>query len=203
MITSLILFLRNSVRIISKPYITFRELSVSSNGLGQVFFIHLLVLFYFFSSSLLKTGLHNPFILTLKFNILYFSTYIGFFLMIGLFFLAVKLFKLKEISLNNLILLWSYSLWPTLCWFLFTSVMFLLLPPPRTLTYPGKIYSLFFLAVSLTILFWKIILYYLTLRFGLRLDLSKIVLISLIIIPSLTAFSVFMYRLSIFKIPFL
>ena len=200
---SLILFLRNSVGLVFKPYITYREISVSQKGYQQVFFIHFLVLIYFLASSVLKTGLRNPFLLTLKFNSLYFSAYIGFFLMIGLLYLCAKLIRLKDYSVNKLILLWSYSLWPTLCWFFFTSLLYLLLPPPRSLTYLGKTYSLLYLVSSLTILFWKIILYYLTLRFGLRLELFRILLLSSIIFPSIAVFSIIMYRLSIFKIPFL
>ena len=203
MVCPLFLFLRNSLGLIVNPYVTFRELSIKTAPSRQILIIHFLVFLYFFLSSIVKIGLRNPFLLTLKFNSLYLSAYLGFVMMIALFFLAFRLFRSRDFSVNNMIVLWSYSLWPTLLWFFFTSFMYLLLPPPRSFTYPGKIYSLIYLAVSLTLLFWKLILYYLTLRFGLRFDLYRITVASLIIIPAVAAFSLFMYRISIFKIPFL
>ena len=203
LVKSFFLFLRNSLGTINNPYTTFREISVSSKYLSQILFIHLLVFFYFLSSSVLKTGLHNPFLLTVKFNSLYISSLLGFLLMTGLFLLGFKLINHQKFPTSRIIILWSYSLWPTLYWFFFTSLMYIILPPPRTFSYPGKLYSLFYLALSLTLLLWKIILYYLTLRFGLRLDLYKIILISAIIFPVITVFSFIMYELSIFKIPFI
>lgn len=203
MVKPFFLFLRNSFGIFSNPYVTFRGISLSESSKNQIVFIHALVFIYFFLSSIVKTGLRNPYLLTLKFNSLYFSSYFGFIMMLFLFFTAYKLVSRENFPFNRLLTLWSYTLWPTLFWFFFTSLMYLILPPPRTFTYPGKVYSLVYLAFSLTILFWKLILYYLTLRFGLRFDLYKIILSSLIILPAVFAFSVFMYRLSIFKIPFL
>jgi len=203
MLRPLSLFLKNSLGLIVNPYVTIRELSIKTENFSQILFIHFFVFLYFFLSSIVKTGLHNPYFLTLKFNSLYLASYFGFALMIALFFLSFKLLKSHDFFLVNLIVLWSYSLWPTLLWFFFTSILYLLLPPPRTFSYPGKIYSLFYLSVSLTLLFWKFILYYLTLRFGLKFDLVKIIVSSSVIFPFVVAFSWLMYRLSVFKIPFI
>ena len=199
----LILFLRHLLGTIYNPYATFRQISLPGQDIRQIIFIHLLIFIYFLLTGLLKTGFSNPYLLTIKFNSLYFSSYLGFALVIFLFYLGSLLLRFKNFPLIRIILLWSYSLLPTLFWFFITSLMYLFLPPPRTLSYPGKIYSLVYLAFSLTLLFWKIILYYLTLRFGLRLDLYKITLISLLIIPVIFLYSFFMYRLGIFKIPFI
>lgn len=203
LVKPLFTFFKNSYGVLNKPYITFREISFSQTGNYQIVYLHLLVLLFFIVSSALKTGIRNPFLLTLKFNSLYFSFFSGFLLMFLLFYLVNKIFNRVPFPLNKMVILWSYSLLPTLLWFIFTSIMYLLLPPPRTLTYPGKIYSLLYLIISLTLLFWKLILYYLTLRFGLKFDLFKILKASLIIFPILTLFSIAMYRLNIFKIPFL
>lgn len=202
-IKSFVLFIRNSAGSINNPYSTFRTLSLKTGNFWQIIYIHLLIFFYFFLSSILKTGLQNPFLLTMKFNSLYLSAYIGFTLMIGLFYLSYKLFTKRNFSFIPVIVLWSYSLWPTLYWFFATSLMYILIHPPRTLTLPGKIYSLSYLSLSLTLLLWKIILYYLTLRFGLRLGLFQISLISFFIISSLILYSFVMYYLGIFKIPFI
>lgn len=196
-------FLKSSYGILNKPYITYRQIAVSQIGALQIIFLHLFILLFFIASSALKTGIKNPFLLTLRFNSLYLSFIAGFFLMIFLFKIVLRLFSKERFPLNKMVVLWSYSLLPTLLWFVFTSIMYLLLPPPRTLTYPGKIYSLVYLIISTSLLFWKLILYYLTLRFGLKFDLIKIVVASLIIFPVITVFSLLMYSLTIFKIPFI
>jgi len=200
---SFILFLRNSFGTVINPYQTFRSISVENAEIRQGIFIHIIILFYFLSVSILKTGIRNPYLLTMKFNVLYFSFLVGFLIMLGLFFIFFRLLKKNIFPFITVFLLWSYSLLPTFFWFLFTSVLYLFFPPPRTLTYPGKIYSLSYLVLSLTLLFWKIILYYLTLRFALRLDLFKISLISLFIFPLIFLYSLLMFRLGIFKIPFI
>src|SRR3989338_4090390 len=200
---SFILFLRNSFGTVINPYQTFRSISVENAEIRQGIFIHIIILFYFLSVSILKTGIRNPYLLTMKFNVLYFSFLVGFLIMLGLFFIFFRLLKTNIFPFITVFLLWSYSLLPTFFWFLFTSVLYLFFPPPRTLTYPGKIYSLSYLVLSLTLLFWKIILYYLTLRFALRLDLFKISLISLFIFPLIFLYSLLMFRLGIFKIPFI
>ncbi|OGG03903.1 hypothetical protein A2W14_05540 [Candidatus Gottesmanbacteria bacterium RBG_16_37_8] len=203
LIKPFILFLRNSIGTITSPYVAYRQISQIGQDKRQIIFIHLLIFFYFLLTSVLKIGLKNPFLLTVKFNSLYFSVYLGFALMLCLFYLGYRLLSSQTFPFVRIILLWSYSLWPTLFWFFTTSFFYLILPPPRSISYPGKLYSLSYLAFSLTLLFWKSILYYLTLRFGLRFDLFKIILISLIIIPLVFVYSIFMYRLGIFKIPFI
>lgn len=198
----LILFGRNSIGCINSPYITYRRLAEEKTDVRQSVYIFGLALGYFAFTVFVRSGIRNPYLLTMKYNSLFLGGAAAFFLMVLFLFLSGKVFK-KQTRLPALILLWSYTLLPTLTWFLFTSLMYLLLPPPRTLSIWGKMYSVFFISFSLSLLLWKIILYYLTLRFGLRLDFWRIGIITAVLTPIITGYSILMYRMGIFRIPFI
>ena len=198
-----ILFLRNFLAVILNPYNTYRRISFSGTDIRQVFYIYVFVLLYFLFASLLKAGYKNPFLLTFKFNSLFLASTSGFFLMIFLFYLGHKIYSTVNFYPGRLVVLWSYSLFPTLFWFFYTSVMYIVLPPPRTFSIFGKTYSLLYLVVSTTLLLWKLMLYYLTLRFALRLDLFRIILLTLLFTPVIFVYALLMYRLGVYKIPFI
>jgi hypothetical protein len=177
-------------------------LAKEGTPIPQTVFIFLFCLLYFLWATTIRIGLRNPFFLTIKFNLLVLGALLGFFLVIFLIMLLGKVFGGMG-NTHRVFILWSYSLLPTLFWFFTTSILYILLPPPRTLSYLGKIYSLVFIAFSLSIFFWKMILYYLTLRFGLHFDLSKIGVATGIITPIILGYSLWMYRLGIFRVPFI
>ncbi len=106
-------------------------------------------------------------------------------------------------TLKSVALGWGYTLLPTVCWFFMTSLLYVLLPPPRTTSFAGIAFSVLFLVVSATLFFWKLTLGYLTLRFGLKLDLARILVVVAVVAPIVGAWSWGMYRLGIFKVPFL
>lgn len=197
-----ILFSRNTVGCINKPYVTYRKLADEKTDSWQTVYIFILVIGYFAFASLIRAGLKNPFLLTFKFNSLFLGGLTGFFFIILLLAVFGRIIG-SQIRLKTVFTLWSFSLLPTIVWFFATSILYVVFPPPRTLTVLGKAYSLLYIAFSLALLFWKLILYYLTLRFGLRLVLAKIMLVSLLVIPSLISYSLLMYRLGIFRIPFI
>lgn len=197
-----ILFVRNSYGVINSPYETYRKLIHKNETLGQSLYILLLCLAYFTFASLVRIGIKNPFILTIQFNKLAILTSLNF------LFVAVLLYKIGKLiggigSLRNVLLAWSYTLIPTLLWFLITSIIFIFLPPPRTASLPGRIFSILYMGFSLAMLYWKIILYYLTLRFALKLDLIKIIVISFFFGTYVAIYGVLMYRVGIFRIPFI
>jgi len=198
----LILFGKTSSGCINSPYITYRKLANDKTDARLVVFILLLVILYFAFASLVRTGMHNPYLLTLKFNTLILGAGVGFMGMIFALFALGRILG-NVATFKTLFILWSFSLLPTLIWFFFTSFFYLILPPPRTLSILGKLFTLWFVFFTGAIFLWKIILYYLTLRFGLRFDLFKIAAVSLIISPLIVSYSVAMYRLGIFRIPFL
>lgn len=201
-IKSFIIFGRNLAGIFNSPYVTYRKLSNEKTYLSQTVFIPLIILLYFAFVSTLRSGINNPFLLTVKFNTLIFFSMLGFVMMLGLFVVGGSLLGIKT-QKDRLYLLWIYSLVPTLVWFFTTSILFLILPPPRTMTFLGKLYSAVFIAFSVGVLLWKMILYYLTLRFSLKIDLWKIFQISVLVIPCVIIYSFIMYRFGIFRIPFL
>lgn len=201
-IRSFIFFGRNTIGCFNSPYLTFRKLSSDKTDLHQTFFIPILVIFYFIFVTSIRSSLQNPFLLTLKFNFLIFSALLGFGGLISLFYISGKLVG-GEGSLRQIYVLWIYSIIPTLVWFFTTSILYLIAPPPRTVSIWGKLYSVVFIAFSISVLMWKIILYYLTLRFSLKLDLWRIVLVSALVIPLVLIYSLLMYRWGIFRIPFL
>lgn len=198
----LFLFGRNVVGCINSPYITYRNLSKDATDIKQTLFFPVLIFVYFSFVSLLRLGISSPFLLTLNLNTLLASGFIGFFGMVLLLFTLGR-FLGGGGSLTAVYTLWSFSLIPTLIWFFFTSIMFIFLPPPRSLGFLGKFYSIFFLTLSISLFIWKTILYYLTLRFALKLDLFRIILITAIVVPAVAAYSLVMYRLGVFRIPFL
>lgn len=199
---TVILFGRNLLGSINAPYVTYRKLSGENVKLHQTFVIIFIVVMYFLFVSTLRMGVHNPFLLTVKFNSLLAASTAGFVGMIILFYFLGKLTGGSG-TLRKIYILWSFSLMPTLVWFFTTSFLYIILPPPRTISLLGKLYSGVFIAFSLSVFLWKIVLYYLTLRFSLRLDLWKIAQVSAVVIPAVIIYSLIMYRLGIFRIPFL
>ena len=199
--SKLLLFARNFVGIVNAPYSTYRNLA-QKQDFTQTIFIFLLVLLYFLFSSVIRVGLYNPFFLTVKFNIIFFGAVIGFLGMILLLYYLGKLIGGSG-KLNTIFFLWSFSLIPTLFLFLSTSILYVLLPPPRTYSLSGKLYSVVYIIFSFSLLWWKLMLYYLTLRFGHKLDFSKIAFVSQVIFLLTGVYSWLMYKSGVFRIPFI
>lgn len=199
---SFIIFSRNSIGCLNSPYTTYRKITKEQTELWQILFIYILIIAYFLFASLIRTGIRNPFLSTIKFNSLMLISSLSFAGIIFVFYIFSRIFS-GVFRIKTIIILWSYSLLPTIVWFFFTSIMYLLFPPPRTFTFWGKLYSLFFISISLSLLWWKSILYYLTLRFGLRFDLLKIILITFFIVPAIAVYSLVTYKLGLLRIPFI
>lgn len=180
----MLIFARTLVGIVTRPYETYRGL-VNRANLWELAYVGIFVSVYCFIS---RIGV-PPVVVT------YFVT-------VGLFWWVGRLVGAKG-KLTGFLIGWGYTLIPTLLWFLATSVLYVFIPPPRTTSPEGLIFSILYLLFSITLLFWKVILSYLALRFGLRLDLAKISLISLIVLPILFLYSLAMYQMGIFRVPFL
>jgi len=193
-------FLKNVWGSIQSPYATYRK--IVAEDPYQLIIIFTLIAGYFFLASPLKLHTLHPFLLTVNASRL-FTTVLCLYL--GICFLLLGLSKLFNgvASLRSVLMAWGYSLIPTLVWFLVTLVMYVLIPPPRTETILGRGFSLLYLTFSLSLFFWKGLLYYLTLRFALKFDLTKIILASLLFFPLLGATSYFLYIFGIFKVPFI
>lgn len=201
LIVALSAFVKNAIGLVTRPYETCRRI-VDQGRYGELLYVGILLIFYFTLASLVKVAAFRPFLLTREFMVLALATGTTYALVISLFWTAGKLVgaggKFKGIAV-----LWGYSLLSTLAWFFVTSLLYVILPPPRTTSIPGILFSILFLVFSATLFFWKATIAYLTLRFGLRLSLGKILIVFGITIPIIAFYSLGMYRLGIFKVPFL
>jgi len=194
-------FGQNMVGIILRPYETYRRITREGTGWELVYIAGLLGL-YFATATLIKNPSFRPFLLTRQFVVLASATGCTYCTVVGLMAAIGRLLK-SQGKLRGLALGWAYSLFPTLVWFWITSLLYVLIPPPRTTSFLGIAFSIVYLLFSATILFWKIILSYLTVRFALRFDLKKIALTGAVVLPIMIVYSIGMYRLGIFRIPFL
>ena len=197
-----ILFFRHMVGVVQTPYETYRRLAKGEHLL-QVLPLLLVCVGYFGWSSLVHHGITaHPYLLTFSFGKLVLGFVVTYSLVI------ISLVWVSRViggvgGFREIFLPWTYSLAPTILWFLGTSIMTLVFPPPRTLSLPGQILSFLFLSFSLFLFFWKAILYYLTLRFGMKLSMGKILIASLVLFPLGALYAVAMYQMGIFRIPFI
>jgi len=201
LIVALVDFGRNVIGLVTRPYETCRKI-VDHGGFGELSYIAILLAMYFAFASLVKVAAFRPFLLTRQFIVLSAATGTTYLLAVSLFWTAGKLVG-AEGKFKGLAVSWGYSLLATLTWFLATSLLYVILPPPRTTSTAGVAFSLLFLIFSVTLFFWKATIAYLTLRFGLRLNLGKILIVLTTTLPVLGLYSYCLYRLGIFRIPFL
>lgn len=194
-------FFRSLIGLIVRPYETYRRI-VNKGTLWELLPIALLLACYFAISSLVHTAAFRPFLLTKQFFILAGAVSASFFIVSGTLYIIGKLFN-GQGTYRQMMIGWGYTLLPTVCWFLVTSLLYVILPPPRTTALTGFAFSLVFIVFSSALLFWKIMLSYLTLRFVLKIDLIKILGIIVIAGPLISLYSLGMYKMGIFRIPFI
>lgn len=194
-------FGRTVTGLITRPYETYRRI-IKHGKAGELVFVAAAMVLYFSLASLVKIASFRPFLLTQQFALLFWAATSGVLLSVGCIYVASKLLRVKT-AFVTILLAWSYTLIPTILWFLTTSLLYLILPPPRTTSVLGVMFSLLFLIFSATLLWWKVTLCYLTLRFSLKLDLVKSVVVALLCAPVLAWWTIYMYRWGVFKVPFL
>lgn len=193
-------FVRNVIGLVTRPYETYRKI-VNHGSYWEFVPLTILIGSYLGIASFVKTAAFRPYMLTKQFIVLALAAGITFGFVVGLLWIVGRLVGGKG-TIRGLLLGWAYTLIPTVCWFYTTSLLYMLLPPPRTTRPLGILFSVLFLLFSSVLFFWKIILSYLTVRFSLKLDLLRITIVFFIVIPIVALYSFGMYRLGIFKIPF-
>lgn len=200
LLSGLVVFGRTSVGLVFRPYETMRRV-VDRGTKWELSGIVLLLAFYFALASLVKTAAFRPFLLTRHFVLL--GAAAGFTtLAVAFLFWSLAAFVGRKGAFPSFGLAWSYTLMPTVLWFLMTSLLYVILPPPRTARPQGVAYSTLFLVCSVALLYWKVTLGYLALRFGMKLNLQKILFLVGMSLPLLALYSVMMYRLGVFRVPF-
>lgn len=201
LVVALVSFGRNIIGLVTRPYETCRRI-VEKGSLLELLYVGSVLVLYFILASVVKIASFRPFLLTRQFIVLAGAAFITYCLAVALFWGIGRLIRAPG-KPKGLALLWGYSLIPTSVWFFVTSLLYVLLPPPRTTSVQGILFSVLFLVFSITLFLWKITIAYLTLRFGLKLDLGKILFVSVTAVPLLALYSIGMYRLGIFRIPFI
>ncbi len=200
-IISGVAFGRTAIGLVLRPYETYRRI-IDRGRTGELTVIAALLCLYFALASVVKVATFRPFLLTRQFVILCLAAAVGWGVVVITIWSAGWIFKAK-VRLETIAIAWGYTLLPTVAWFFVTSLLYVILPPPRTTSAIGVTFSVFFLVFSVTLLWWKAMLSYLTIRFALKLNLPRIVAVYVVIVPVLAAYSVLMYRWGIFKVPFL
>jgi hypothetical protein len=191
-LSSLIIVFWYFFRLIFYPYKTMRKI-VKEKDIVQVFFIFLFVFLYLKFAYFLKD---NPYPASFLFLIFL----LGFFMMVFFFYFLSKFFK-KEAKFLPFLFGFSYSLLPTLIWFGTNSLLFLLLPPPRTTSIFGQSFSIFYLAYSISLLAWKSILVYLTIRFATGFSFWWIVYLLFLFLLVFFPYIIFLNSFNIMRIP--
>lgn len=194
-------FGRTLIGLMTRPYETYRRIVLHGRS-GELIFVALMLSCYFVLASIVKVAAFRPYLLTHQFVLLALGVASGVLLSV-LCLYAVAYVLSAPVKLKPLIIAWGYTLVPTVMWFFSTSMLHVLLPPPRTASFPGIVFSIVFIVFSITLLWWKITLSYLTIRFCLKLNFVKSLLIALACAPVLTGWSVVMYKIGVFKVPFL
>lgn len=194
-------FFRHFVGIIISPYETYRDIEKRGRT-AEMVYIGLLVGLYFSLSSVVKIASFHPLLLSRYALVLFVSALTGFGLIVLTLTVAGRLLG-RQVNMGRISLLWAYTLIPTVIWFLFTSLLYVAIPPPRTTQITGVLLSIVYLVVSAMIFWWKLTLSYLTLRFGLKIDFRKIFFVALVTLPVIFLWTYAMYTFGVFKVPFL
>jgi len=191
--SSFIIVAQRFLLLIFFPYQTMRKIS-RENDYNQVAIIFIIVGLYFYISGSIRTII-SPFIAFLSFMLNFLFTVV--------FFYLFSLLFQKKISIQNFIFTFSYGIFPTLFWFIANSFFYFLIPPPRKFSIPGKFFSVFFISFSISLLVWRFILFYLSIRFSSRLNFPKIFYMIILYLCIFLPYSLILYHFKIFRIPFI
>jgi len=185
---------KRTVLLIWYPYRTMRDIALYGNA-HQTIVIFIIALLYFLLSYSLRGSVLRGGAVYLVFILLFMATVV-------FFYVLSKPFR-KEANVRSFIYTFSYTLVPTLFWFISNLFLFIILPPPRTMSVPGRGFSAFFVTYSVSLLVWKLILVYLAIRFSSRLGLYRIIYMFLLYAVIFIPLSLLLYHLKIFRIPFI
>lgn len=186
---SFVLFIRRSIGLILTPYATMRKISLESSW-GEMLYLFIFSFLYFLITNAVRFWVN------------------GLLGALGLFIASILFLSLLPAAgtfrerLNRMCVTWSYTLLPTLIWFYSTLLFYFLIPPPRTTSFLGKSFSVFYIALSVSLLLWKLILVYLSIRFSLRVHLYRVIYYMLIYLTLSIPLWIFLYNSGISRVPF-
>jgi len=157
---------------------------------GELFPIYFFSFLYFLLAARVRQNQNTvlPFLIFYTLSIVFFSCLPG--------------KDTREIRFKKYIKTWTNTLLPTLIWFYSNMIFFIILPPPRSIMITGKMFSVFFIAFSVSLLVWKLILVYLSLRFSSRIPFLRILYYIILYLVLLIPLSLYFYQIGISRIPF-
>ncbi len=191
-ISSTIMTVSSFFRLIYLPYKTMRTIRVRS-AVINLLPIYILIIVYFLLTALVRgyrfamIGLSAA-VINYMASILFFS------------FLPSK--DTFPQRFNAYLRTWTYTLFPTLLWFYSNLMLYVVLPPPRTMSILGRSFSVIYLAYSVSLGVWKMMLIYLSVRFSSRTPVTRVMYYFLLYLVVFAPFWIFLYKLGISRIPF-
>src|SRR5438093_576119 len=139
MVVSGVRFGQTLLGLIFRPYEAYRRI-IKQSGAGELFYIALLLAVYFALVSVIKTAAFRPFLLTRQFVTLVSTVGATYLLVVATLWIAGHWVGGKG-TIKSFAIAWGYTLIPTLVWFLATSLLYVILPPPRTTSDQGILFS--------------------------------------------------------------
>lgn len=193
---SFIQFFRRVFLLVVSPYKTMRTIYFDGTY-KETYFIFMMIFIYFNLSNYVKNETSNP-VLLLAIVLVQLIMTISFF---GIFSKIINLNK--KFYFKKYFTLFSYSLIPTIVFFYVNTLLYGILPPPRSNTVLAEIFSIMFISFATSIFFWKIIILYLAVRYSTALKFFTILYTILIYISIVLPYSILLLKLNLFRIPFL
>src|SRR3989338_2593491 len=201
-IASLVLITNYISRLILAPYATMRKIAREKDYM-QILILFVFIYAYFVYANVIRAQTLHPFIISKSSLASFIMFIITFILSTSFFYVLGKTLSIKTVEFKKLMFLFAYSMIPTLLWFIATSTLFLILPPPSTISFLGQLFSFVFTAYSITLLLWRFILLYLSIRFTFKTQFFATMGLIALYFVWFIPYSYMMYQLKIFRIPFI
>ncbi|MCA9371588.1 hypothetical protein KC726_01695 [Candidatus Woesebacteria bacterium] len=192
-LASLLLVLQRFVRLIIAPYKTARTI-VQERDITQSIIILALVLVYIIWAHHIRPYATSPYIIFLLtvFQLGVKSSY---------FYVFFRFASQEKVSYKAFFVGYTYTLLPTLMWFMLNSLLFVLIPPPRRFSLPGTWFSIVYIAIGTALFFWKVIMEYLITRFSSKARLSRVVYSWILFVMLFLPYMYVLYQLKIIRLP--
>lgn len=202
-LSSSVFFVKNTLYLTASPYKTMRRLS-QERDYGQLIIIFAIAISYFFYAQVVRQRTFHPLLISPSAFISSISFCLTFGIVTYFFYFMYKGIEHNTgVEYKSFLFTFAYSLIPTFIWFYTTSTLFYLLPPPRTASFLGKGFSLVFVSFSLTLLLWRFILLYLSVRFSAKATFYRTMTSIALFLVWFIPYSYALYSLEIFRIPFI
>jgi len=188
-LVSFILFLRHSFGLIFTPYATMRKISIETKW-SELLWILIVTILYFLITN------------AVRFWVIGLMGAVCIYLASIIFLSLLPAVGTYTERLKRIVATWSYTLLPTFIWFYSTLLFYFIIPPPRTTSLLGKSFSIFYIAFSGSLLVWKLILMYLSIRFSLRVHLYRVIYYLLLYFAVSIPLWILLYKWGVSRIPF-